>query len=204
MLTVNTEDMEPVKRPCAVCLGYFDGVHLGHMALVNAAGEIARQHGLLVCVHTLDRSPFEALHPEVRLLQLTGPKEKARLFEAAGVDVLAISSFTQELRCMPGRDFFHKILLGKLNARAVITGDDHRFGYRGDTGIAELAELCRETGTLLRVIPRVRLDDGTVISSSSIRDALKRGDLESAQKMLGRPADRDMLERLTGSTGRQD
>ena len=99
---------------------------------------------------------------------------------------------------MPGRVFFEEILLGKLNARAIVVGDDHRFGYRGDTGSAELARMCGEKGIELTVVPRVTLEDGSVISSSAIRAALEQGDLQRAQEMLGREPDAEMLRRCAG------
>lgn len=182
----------------AVCLGYFDGVHRGHMALIEAARDIAQREGLLVCVHALDRSPAQVLHPEWAIPQLTSPEAKIRLFENAGIDVLAITPFDDRVRHMPGRVFFEEILLGKLNAKAIIVGDDHRFGYRGDTGSAELTRLCAKAGVALTVVPRVKLGDGTVISSTAIRTALEQGDLQRAQEMLGREPDAEMLRRCSG------
>ena len=82
---------------------------------------------------------------------------------------------------------------GRLNAGAIITGDDHRFGFRGETGVNELRTLCEDAGVLLSVVPRVKLADGTVISSSAIRQALRRGDLSRAEEMLGRPV-QEMLQ----------
>ncbi len=182
----------------AVCLGYFDGVHRGHMALIEAARDIAQREGLLVCVHALDRSPAQVLHPEWAIPQLTSPEAKIRLFENAGIDVLAITPFDDRVRHMPGRIFFEEILLGKLNAKAIIVGDDHRFGYRGDTGSVELTRLCAKAGVALTVVPRVKLGDGTVISSTAIRTALEQGDLQRAQEMLGREPDAEMLRRCSG------
>ncbi|MBQ8080374.1 MAG: adenylyltransferase/cytidyltransferase family protein [Clostridia bacterium] len=194
MRVVNTADMEPLKTPTVVCLGYFDGVHRGHLALLEEAKRLARERGLLVCVHALDRSPAQALHPERRIIQLTTPAEKERLFEAAGCDILAVSPFDDRVRHMPGGVFFSDVLLGSLNARAIVTGDDHRFGFKGDTGSEELCLLCERAGVALSVVPRVTLADGTVISSSVIREALRAGDLARAEEMLGRPVSPDMLE----------
>ena len=198
MRVVDTAQMRECLGGSAVCLGYFDGVHRGHQALINAAREIAQREGLLVCVHALDRSPAQVLHPERSIPQLTSPEEKIRLFEAAEVDVLAVTPFNDQVRHMPGRVFFEEILLGKLNARAIVVGDDHRFGYRGDTGSEELARMCGEKGIELTVVPRVTLEDGSVISSSAIRAALEQGDLQRAQEMLGREPDAERLRRCAG------
>ena len=93
MRVIETGDMQTQLPGSAVCLGYFDGVHRGHMALIEAARGIARREGLLVCVHALDRSPAQVLHPERMVPQLTMPEEKIRLFNEAQVDVLAITTF---------------------------------------------------------------------------------------------------------------
>ena len=198
MRVIDTGEMQTRLRGSAVCLGYFDGVHRGHMALIEAAREIADREGLMVCVHALDRSPAQVLHPERNIPQLTLPEDKIRLFDAAQVDVLAITPFIDRVRRLPGKVFFEEILLGKLNARAIVVGDDHRFGYRGDTGSEELRRMCEDAHVELRVVPRVRLADGSVISSSAIRAALEQGDLERAQEMLRRVPDAEMIRRCAG------
>ena len=198
MRVIDTGEMQETLSGSAVCLGYFDGVHRGHMALIEAARKIAKREGLLVCVHALDRSPAQVLHPDRAIPQLTNAESKIRLFEDAHVDVLAVTPFDDRVRHMPGRFFFEEILLGKLNAKAIVVGDDHRFGYRGDTGSAELAGLCAGAGVALTVVPRVRLADGTAISSTAIRAALEQGDLKRAQEMLGRAPDAEMLRRCAG------
>ena len=157
MRVIDTGEMQTRLPGSAVCLGYFDGVHRGHMALIEAAREIADREGLMVCVHALDRSPAQVLHPERNIPQLTLPEDKIRLFDAAQVDVLAITPFIDRVRRLPGKVFFEEILLGKLNARVIVVGDDHRFGYRGDTGSEELRRMCEDAHVELRVVPRVKI-----------------------------------------------
>ena len=187
MIVCYTSEMEKLPRPTAVCLGFFDGVHRGHLALLREARKIAEQEKLTVAVHTFDVPPSQVLRPDQPAEQLTSLSEKSAIFAANGCEILAVSSFDGQMRTMPGRVFFQEILLDRLNAKAIITGDDHRFGYHGDTGVEELRMLCGETGTKLSVIPRITLADGTVISSSAIRQAIREGDFARAQEMLGRP-----------------
>ena len=187
MIICHTEAMEKLTQRTAVCLGYFDGVHRGHLALLREAEAIAEKEHLTVAVHTFDVSPASVLRPDQPVEQLTSLSDKAAIFAANGCEILAVSVFDGQMRTMPGRVFFEEILLGRLNAGAIITGDDHRFGYRGDTSVEELKVLCGETGTILSVVPRVTLPDGTVISSSAIRQAIRLGDLSRAEEMLGRP-----------------
>ena len=187
MIICDTSAMRKLTCPTAVCLGYFDGVHRGHLALMSEAVRIAGEKHLTVAVHMLDRSPASVLHPEQPVEQLTSLTEKAAIFASHGCEILAVSPFDDRLRTMPGKIFFEEILLGRLNARAIIVGDDHRFGYKGDTGAETLRSLCGERGITLSVVPRIALPDGTVISSSAIRQAIRQGDFARAEEMLGRP-----------------
>ena len=198
MRVIDTGELNAQLPESVVCLGYFDGVHRGHMALIETARKIARREGLLVCVHALDRSPAQALHPERQVPQLTMLEDKIRIFDEARVDVLAITPFDDRVRHLPGRVFFEEILRDRLNARAIVVGDDHRFGYRGDTGSAELRRMCEHAGVALTVVPRVTLADGSVISSSAIRAAIGQGNLQRAQEMLGRVPDEGMIRRCAG------
>lgn len=187
MIICHTEAMDKLPQRTAVCLGYFDGVHRGHLALLKEAETIAEKEHLTVAVHTFDVSPASVLRPDQPVEQLTSLSDKAAIFAANGCEILAVSVFDGRMRTMPGKVFFEDILLGRLNAGAIITGDDHRFGFRGETGVSELRTLCEDAGVLLSVVPRVKLADGTVISSSAIRQALRRGDFSRAEEMLGRP-----------------
>ena len=173
--------MEKRDRGAAVCLGFFDGVHLGHRALLSAAREIARREGLSVCAHTFDVPPGGKGAP------LTTLEERIALRREAGADTVAVSPFDDGMRRMPGDEFFRRIVLDELNARHVICGDDHRFGYRGAWGAEELRALCGEAGIGLTVVPPVTLPDGSRISTTALRAALQAGDFARAEEMLGRP-----------------
>lgn len=164
-----------------VCLGFFDGVHRGHLALLAAAKKAAREAGLPVCVHTFDRAPGG------KGPALTTLEERERLLRAAGADQVAVSPFDEQTRTMSGDEFFERVVLGRLHAAHVVCGDDHRFGYRGAWGVQELQQLCDSHGVRLTVVPPVTLADGTRISSSAIRAALARGEWALAEEMLGRP-----------------
>lgn len=173
--------MDELNAPSVVCLGFFDGVHKGHLSLLRAAADIARDKGLIVCAHTFDRAPGE------KDFALTTLSERETLLKAAGADRVAVSAFNEDMRRMSGDDFFRGIVLGSLNASHVVCGDDHRFGYRGGWGVKELETLCREAGVGLTVCPPVALLDGTRVSSTAIRKAILAGDAALAEEMLGRP-----------------
>lgn len=167
--------------PSVVCLGFFDGVHRGHRSLLEAAKKTAREKGLIVVAHTFDHAPGR------KDFELTDLEQRKALLLSAGADRVAVSAFDENLRHMSGGDFFNQIILKELNARHVVCGDDHRFGYRGGWGVKELEKLCQDAGVGLTVVPPVIMPDGTRISSSAIRKALMTGDFALAEAMLGRP-----------------
>ena len=172
--------MEKRDRGAAVCLGFFDGVHLGHRALLSAAREIARREGLSVCAHTFDVPPGGKGAP------LTTLEERIALLREAGADIVAVSPFDDGMRRMPGDEFFRRVVIEELNARHVVCGDDHRFGFKGAWGAEELKKLCEEAGIGLTVVPPVTLPDGRRISTTALRAALEKGDWPRAEEMLGR------------------
>lgn len=170
----------------AVCLGYFDGVHLGHQALLRAGREKADETGVPLCVHTFDRAPGS------KGFELTGLEEREKWLRHYGADLVFVSPFDDTLRRMSGEDFFRVIVLGKMHASHVICGDDHRFGYQGKWDAEDLRRLCREAGIGCTVVPGVSLN-GCRVSSRGIRAALREGRLKDAEALLGRPVSEEML-----------
>lgn len=165
-----------------VCLGYFDGVHLGHQALLRAGRAKADELGVSLCVHTFDRAPHE------KGMELTTLQQREKWLRHFGADRVYVSAFDDALRCMSGREFFTRIVLAAMGAVHVVCGDDHRFGYQGQCGAAELLSLCREAGVGCTVVPGVE-QNGLRISSQAIRAALREGRRADAERMLGHPLD---------------
>ncbi|MHC1786250.1 MAG: adenylyltransferase/cytidyltransferase family protein [Christensenellales bacterium] len=173
--------------PSVVCLGYFDGVHIGHQALIKLGRSIAVRASLVPCVHSYDVPPGKLLKPHTDYQELTNFQEKCRLLEEAGAQIVAISRFDAKLMHMSGERFFEEVLLQRMQAKHLVAGYDHRFGYRGDTDAARLEVLCRQYGIGLSIMPAVKTADGHIVSSSAVRSALKAGNLSLAEEMLGRP-----------------
>ena len=186
MKRLTIEEPFNLAEQTVVCLGFFDGVHIGHMRLLDRAKEIARTENLLVCVHTFTTMPQLVLRPERPVLELTPLPEKEALLSEAGVDLLAVSRFTEELMHMRAKDFFQTILLERLRARHIVVGFHHRFGYKGEMDANGLLKLCEGAGVGLSVVKPVRLSDGSLVSSSAIRSCLQKGDRVTAEAMLGR------------------
>lgn len=184
---------ENLCTPMVICLGVFDGVHLGHLRLINEAIDIARENGMETLVHTYDPLPANVINPQKPVCDLTPIGLRLRLLQDAGVQNTAVSKFTHELQHQSGRDFFQQILLGKLNAKHIVAGFNHHFGFKADTDVDRLQEMCREAKIGLSVIPPVQTPEGKLICSTAIRILIQENDLEGAAIMLGRPVDAELL-----------
>ncbi|MBR6299295.1 MAG: FAD synthetase family protein [Clostridia bacterium] len=174
------------SSPCAVCLGTFDGVHLGHQALLHATADIAHEKGLLPCAYTFDVPPAAVLGKSHAAV-LTKMEEKAALMAACGVDTIIYSRFDRNVAAQSAEDFFNDLLLRQLNAHHVIIGFHYHFGCMARGDAALMRSFCERAGIGLTVVPPVRLADGTLVSSTSIRACLASGNRRGAEEMLNRP-----------------
>jgi riboflavin kinase / FMN adenylyltransferase len=172
--------------PTVVTIGVFDGVHRGHRVLLDRVAEEAAARGVTPGAITFDRHPMEILRPDSRPPMLTTLRQRIDLLGAAGMRFVLVLPFRRRLSRMPAEEFAVKVLLEAVSARAIVVGDNFRFGH-GAAGSPELLErLARPRG--VDVIP-MSLDgeDGQPISSTRIRAALAAGDVATATRLLGRP-----------------
>jgi riboflavin kinase/FMN adenylyltransferase len=180
------ESVPPDAPPSAVALGVFDGVHLGHRAILGTAVTRARAAGLEALACTFDPHPMEVLHPDRAPRPITPLDERLDLIGQTGVHVVVVLAFTRELAAVEPEAFVKDVLLGRLRAREIVVGYNHRFG-RGARGDARLLEsLAARLDFSAHVVPPATLD-GVAVSSSEIRAALQRGDAAGAARGLGRP-----------------
>lgn len=163
-----------------VALGFFDGVHPGHRAVIGAC--CAKKGGNDAVMLTFADSPAAALGREAPPL-LTDNERKAELVESIGADEIIFADFLL-LKDMSAADFVRAVLRDKLNAAAVYCGENYRFGKNGEGDTAALKELCAIEGIRVSVIEPV-LFDGEPISSTRIRASIADGDIEKANAMLG-------------------
>jgi riboflavin kinase/FMN adenylyltransferase len=174
-----------------VSIGNFDGVHLGHQAMVRELVGQARGAGLPAVVLTFDPHPIRLLAPDRAPPLLTTPDRKAELLAECGVDCLIVYPTDRALLSLTPREFFDRVLRGELEARGVVEGPNFCFG-RGRAGTVEtLRRFCDEVGLSVTIAPPVSVN-GQLVSSSAIREALTAGAIEQSSAMLGRPY------RLTG------
>lgn len=175
--------------PSVVAIGKFDGVHSGHRAVIDRARvDAATTHARVVAV-TFDRNPLALLRPEICPDDLIGVHQKVQLLAETGVDATLVLTFDRQLAELTPRDFVERVLVAALHARTVLVGADFRFGRAGAGDPAMLRELGREFGFEVDVVDDVRaVGAGRRVSSTWIREVLAEGDVESAAKLLGRPA----------------
>lgn len=168
-----------------VALGYFDGVHRGHQALLNRAVQRAKEEGAVPTAFTFD------VHPASQILgrqipQLSTPADREGLMRrCCGIADVHVGCFRAMMR-MPWRSFVTDYLVGELGAVRVVAGHDFHFGYRGEGNPQRLRELCREIGIGCDIIPKVELD-GIPVSSTYIRNLVAQGETERAMEFLGHP-----------------
>ena len=180
------ESVPPDARPSVVALGTFDGVHLGHRAILGTALARAREIGVEALACTFDPHPMEILQPDRAPRPITPFDERLALIGEAGIDTVVVLPFTRELSAVEPEAFVKDVLLERLHAREVVVGYNHRFG-RGARGDARLLEgLAERFGFRAHVVPAMTVD-GVAVSSSEIRAALQRGDVAGAARALGRP-----------------
>ncbi len=176
-------DRKPGGGERVLALGTFDGVHLGHQALLDAGKAYAREHGILLRACSFDRHPLEVLRPEIAPKLLTTQEEKAALMEKYGADELQLLEFTRETADMEPEAFLD-MLRETVTLRAVVAGWNYSFG-RGGKGDAELLYADgRRHGYDVLIVPPVKTEDGEIISSTLIRGRLQEGCLEDAAKMM--------------------
>jgi riboflavin kinase / FMN adenylyltransferase len=180
------ESFPPEARPSVVALGVFDGVHLAHRAILDRAVARARVARGTAVACTFDPHPAEILQPGRAPLPITTLDERLDLIAMSGLDVTVVVPFTPTLAAMEPETFVTDVLAGRLGAREVVVGFNHRFGRgaRGDERL--LREVGARVGLRAEVVPPLDVD-GSPVSSSAIRMALQRGDVGGAARMLGRP-----------------
>jgi riboflavin kinase/FMN adenylyltransferase len=170
----------------AVTIGNFDGVHLGHARLVERLQVMARNIGGPAVVLTFDPHPAWILHPEAAPQPLVWNERKVEILAELGVDAVVIHAVDVPFLEMESREFFDRIVLGRLGAKALVEGANFFFGHNRSGTIDVLRQFCTAASVRLEVPPPVNVD-GQVVSSSRIRSAIVRGGVDEARRMLGRP-----------------
>ena len=173
-------------RERVIALGFFDGVHLGHGALLRRAAEEAKKRGCESAVFTFDRPPKEVI-TGVPCPLINSPEDRAELVKRLyGIDEMLMVPFDDEMRTTPWDRFVTDILVGRCGAVHLVAGHDHHFGHKNQGSPELLREKCAELGLGCDIIPAVTIG-GVTVSSTHIRKLLEEGDVETARAFLGHP-----------------
>lgn len=175
-------------RRCIVTIGAYDGVHLGHRAVITQVREKAAAFGAASVVVTFDRHPASVVRPESAPKLLTDPDQKLELLASTGVDATLVVNFDAEQSTEAPADFVRRVLVDALNVSGVIVGEDFHFGHKRGGNVGLLRELSKQYDyevSPIRLVPR---SDGVdePVSSTAVRRALAGGDVRRAAAMLGR------------------
>ena len=180
------------RQPCALTIGNFDGVHLGHQAVLKALRAQADQRGLPTCVLTFEPHPreyFAATTPGAAAPappRILTERDKLDALSRYGVDRVCIAHFNASVAALPAATFVDDVIVEGMQARYLLIGDDFRFGAKRQGSVETLRELGPQRGFELAQMATVSRD-GARISSSAVRAALAIGDFALAESLLGRP-----------------
>lgn len=177
---------DAASSPVALTIGNFDGVHLGHQAMLAKLRAAASARGLPACVMTFEPHPREFFAPDQAPVRLTSMREKLELLAAHGVERTLVLRFNFALAQVTAQDFIERILVRGLGARWLQVGDDFRFGARRAGDLAMLRAQSAQHGYEVEGMATVELD-GARVSSTAVRDALAAGEVEKSARLLGRP-----------------
>lgn len=171
-----------LQRPSAVAIGNFDGLHLGHQALLTKLNGFSQTHDVLPTVMTFEPHPREYFTPKDAPTRLCSLREKLEYFSESGVARVYICQFNADFAKVSAEDFMQAILRNALNAQSVLVGEDFRFGAKRAGSVDDF----QKAGFNLLTLPQVNLQ-GARVSSTRVREALNAGLLTEAATLLGRP-----------------
>ena len=182
----NLESVGPEPSPCALAIGNFDGLHLGHRRILEKTKEGARRIGGEAVVLTFDPHPTTVVAPERApdLLMLTA--ERLRRFEECGIDAGVVLPFTEQIARLGPEEFVEQILVKKLNVRSVVVGEGFRFGHRQSGDTQTLIDAGSRHGFEVVTVQPILLG-GRPVSSSRVRTLVRQGSVSQARRLLAKP-----------------
>src|SRR5712664_529592 len=176
----------PSARGSVLAIGNFDGIHLGHQAILRAAAQRAAKTRDVATALTFDPSPRKVLRPESAPMRVSTNAQRMEWFGTVGLEAAVVLPFTLDLARISPEEFVEQILVRGLHVRAVLVGEDFRFGHRQGGDVALLRELGARHGFAVEIIPPLALD-GEIVSSTAIRREIAAANVTHAARLLGRP-----------------
>lgn len=202
--------MQVVRDPAALTrdertvltLGTFDGVHLGHRAIIGTLTDAAHARGWRSVLLTFDPHPRDVLGGSTDgVFLLSTIDERLGMFEALGIDCCVVMPFTRDLSLLEPEEFFRRIFLESIGVGAIVVGFDHAFGKGRHGHIDELRRLGAQYKVDIDIVPQYDIE-GVKVSSTAVRHALLRGDVAQATRFLGRPYTLDGIVQRGEGLGR--
>ena len=181
-----SEAYAATHRGSVLTIGNFDGIHLGHQAILRAAVERAAEISAVSTALTFDPSPRKVLRPDTAPLQLSTRAQRIAWFAEAGLEAVILLPFTLELSRLQPEEFVRQILVRNLSVRTALVGEDFRFGHQQAGNVELLRELGRRYGFEVAIVPPIT-SRGEVVSSTAIRREVAGGCVDRAARLLGRP-----------------
>ena len=178
----------PKRQQSAVTVGIFDGVHIAHRLILDELKRKAKEHSVESVVVTFDKHPCEVIAPErygKDVFLLTTLDEKIELFREIGIDWLVVLPFTKEFAKLSYSDFIEEFIVKNLNPKLFLVGFNHNFGNDRKGNFEKLQELATKHGFETDIFPEQHFD-GQKVSSSEIRKLVQSGEMEQANKLLGK------------------
>jgi riboflavin kinase/FMN adenylyltransferase len=173
------------KGPVHLAIGVFDGVHLGHRALIAQLARGARQEGARAVAATFDPLPIQTLAPGAPASALSDVSDRVRLLREAGADAVVVFRFDEAFAKLSADEFVDRVR-GACDVRRIVVGPDFHFGRRAEGDVEKLRERGKRDGFVVDVVKPIDID-GAIVSSTRIRNLLLAGDVEAAARLLGRP-----------------
>jgi len=181
----DAKELRPGGRKVCVCIGFFDGVHLGHQQIIRQTVTDARNHDALAVVVTFDRHPSAVVAPERTPPLIYSLASKLKTISTFGADTTWLIEFNQAFSQIPAEQFIHDMVNDFGKVHSICVGASFVFGHKRGGNVAVLKKLGQELGFLVHGIASVSLD-GQAVSSTRIREAIRSGDFDAASQMLGR------------------
>lgn len=175
------------ERKRVIALGFFDGVHLGHAALLRRVRETAERVGAVPAAVTFDTHPEDVIPGRAHIPLITSPADRTELMRRLyGISDVLVAHFDQRMMHMLWQDFVSSYLVGECGAVHLVAGHDFHFGYKGEGNPQRLESLCAALGLGCDIIPKVEVE-GITVSSTYIRTLVAGGEMERAARFLGHP-----------------
>ena len=182
IIRINLEKLKKVKKPMVACIGYFDGLHIGHQKLLEETCKLAKKYDCETALITFEPDPWVVIKGEVHVKHISTMRQRINKAVELGMDNIVFLEFTRDMSSLPPIDFMEKVL-GCLNLKGLVCGFDYHFGYKGSGNVQFLQD---NASYEISVIDAIEDEKGK-ISSTRISQCIEEGNMEEADRLLGSP-----------------